>query len=233
MGGSDQWGNITAGIDLCRRVLGRTVHGVTWPLLTKSDGEKFGKTGTDTVWLDPGRTSPYQFRQFWMQTADDDVERYLLRFSLRPRPDLAELVRRHRDAPQRRLAQRALAHEMTALVHGEVAAAAADAAADVLFGGDPTTASLATLDAVAREVPSSRRPASALADVVGLLAGTGLASSNGDARRGLAQRAFAANGRKLTEGDTLDGVALLHGRYLLLSKGRRSHHLVEISPAGC
>jgi tyrosyl-tRNA synthetase len=233
MGGSDQWGNIIAGIDLIRRTLARPAYGLTWPLLTKTDGEKFGKTGTDTVWLDPERTSPYQFRQFWIQTSDDDVERYLLQFTLRPVEEIAGLVTTHRAAPERRVAQRALSGDLTALVHGSAAAAAAEEAAEVLFGGDPTAASPATLAALAREVPSSTEPPSALEDLVTLLARTGLASSNGDARRGLAQRAFAANGRKLGESDRLDGLDLLQGRYLLLSKGRTRHHLVEVSREAC
>jgi tyrosyl-tRNA synthetase len=230
MGGSDQWGNITAGIDLCRRVLKRTVHGLTWPLLTKADGEKFGKTGTATVWLDPNRTSPYRFHQYWIQTPDSDVERYLLQFTLRTVDEIAEVVAEHGRSPERHEAQRALAADLTTLVHGPEAAAAAEAAAEVLFGADPRLASAATIGAVAREVPGSTASPDQLADVVGLLTATGLATSNGAARRGLSQGAFRANGNKLTGEEDLRQATLLAGRYLLLSRGRKTHHLVEISP---
>jgi tyrosyl-tRNA synthetase len=229
MGGSDQWGNITTGIDLIRRTLGKAAYSLTWPLLTRSDGAKMGKSLGGAVWLDAAKTSPYQFQQFWIQTDDELVERYLRYLSLRPLSEIDALLEAHGEAPERRVAQRALADEMTALVHGPAAAEAAAAAAEVLFGGDPTRASAATLEAVAREVPSSEASAADLSDLVSLLVGTGLASSRGDARRGLGQAAFSANGRKLTDSDRLEVSDLLHGRYLLLSKGRRTHHLLEIS----
>src|SRR5262249_21174428 len=192
MGGSDQWGNITTGIDLIRRTLGRTAHGLTWPLLTLPGGAKMGKSAGGAVWLDPAKTSPYQFRQFWIQVPDDDVERYLLQFTLRSVFEVAELMTAHREAPQRRLAQRALATDLTTAVHGPEPAAHAEQAADVLFRGAPTGAPAEVLAAVAREVPSSTAPVAALADVVELLVRTGLGSSKGDARRGLAQSAFSA-----------------------------------------
>src|SRR4051794_3741207 len=228
MGGSDQWGNITAGIDLIRRRLGKAAHGLTWPLLTRADGAKMGKSVGGAVWLDPDKTTPYQFRQFLVQTDDELVRRYLLHLSLRPLEELNALLEAHAEAPERRLAQRALADELTELVHGPAAASAAAAAAEVLFGGDPTAASAEVLAAVAREVPTTQAPADALGDVVELLVRTGLASSKSDARRGLAQSSFRANGRKLGPDDRLDRADLLHHRYLLLAKGRRSYHLVEI-----
>ena len=229
MGGSDQWGNITAGIDLIRRTLSRPAHGLTWPLLTRADGSKMGKSVGGAVWLDPDKTSPYQFRQFLIQTDDDLVRRYLLHLSLRPLAEIEALLEAHAGAPERRLAQRALADELTELVHGPLAASAAAAAAGVLFGGDPRAASPEALALVGREVPVTRAPLDALDDVVALLVRTGLASSKGDARRGLSQAAFGANGRKLGPDDTLGVGDLLYGRYLLLAKGRRTYHLVEIS----
>ena len=162
MGGSDQWGNITAGIDLIRRRLGRAAHGLTWPLLTRADGAKMGKSVGGAVWLDPAKTSPYQFRQFLVQTDDELVRRYLLHLSLRPLGELEDLLTAHAEAPERRLAQRALADELTALVHGPAAASAAAAAAEVLFGGDPAAAPAEVLAAVAREVPTTEAPPSAL-----------------------------------------------------------------------
>src|SRR5262249_18508835 len=231
MGGSDQWGNITAGIDLIRRVLGRPAHGLTWPLLTRADGAKMGKSQGGAVWLDPGKTSPYQFRQFLTQADDERVGRYLSSLSLRPVGEIDALLEAHAEAPERRVAQRALADELTELVHGPTAAAAAAAAADVLFGGSPTQAPADVLAAVGREVPSTKVSVDELGDAVELLVRTGLARSKGDARRGLAHAAFSANGRKLTEVDRLGPDDLLHGRYVLLSKGRRTHHLLEISQA--
>ncbi len=228
MGGSDQWGNITAGIDLIRRTTGATAHGLTWPLLLKSDGTKFGKTADGAVWLDPEATSPYQFRQFWVRSDDDVVADYLYRFSMRPVDEIDAIVEQHREAPERRVAQRALADEMTDLVHGTEAARAAAGAADVLFGGDPTAADAASLTAMAREVPSSSCSAADLDDLVGVLVRTGLASSNGDARRTLEGRGYRANGVVLDASSQLTGLDLLQGRYLLLRRGKTSYHLLEV-----
>jgi tyrosyl-tRNA synthetase len=232
MGGSDQWGNITAGIDLIRRRVGAPAYGLTWPLLTRSDGQKMGKSVGGALWLDPDRTSPYQFRQYWVQLPDDDVEGCLLRFTFRSLDEIAELVAAHQDAPERRLAQRALAADVTRLVHGELAARAAEEAAEVLFGSDPTAASAGAIDVVRAEVPVTVVDRAALAEPIKLFVATGLASSNGDARRTLGQRGYRANGQQLGP-DTIDlsGVDLLHGRYVLLRKGRTSYHLVEISSA--
>ena len=169
MGGSDQWGNITAGIDLIRRTTGQPAHGLTWPLLLRSDGQKFGKSTGGAVWLDPDRTSPYQFRQYWMQTEDEAVANRLLWFSTRPLDEVRAVIEEHAEAPERRVGQRALARELTELVHGTSAADAADAAADVLFGGDPTAASVDTLEIVRREVPTTAVAADGLADGVELL----------------------------------------------------------------
>jgi tyrosyl-tRNA synthetase len=228
MGGSDQWGNITAGIDLIRKTTGKAAHGVTWPLLLKSDGTKFGKTEGGAVWLDPARTSPYQFRQFWIQAADDVVVDHLLRFSTRPLDEVRATIAEHVEAPHLRLGQRTLAHELTELVHGADAARAADGAADVLFGGDPTEASEATLQAVAREVPSTRIAASQLGDAIELLVAIGLGSSKGDVRRTMEGAGYRCNGQTLDANVQLTGHELLHGRYLLLQRGKKSHHLVEV-----
>ena len=229
MGGSDQWGNITAGIDLIRKTTGEAAHGLTWPLLLKSDGTKFGKTAGGAVWLDPDKTSPYQFRQFWLQADDDAIVDYLLRFSTRPLDDVRAIVAEHQVAPHLRLGQRELAHELTALVHGEDAAVAADEAADVLFGGDPAVASRAALDAVAREVPSSTMATAQLGDVAEVLVTAGLASSKGDARRTLEGKGYRCNGVALSLDSDLVDVPRLHGRYLLLQRGKKSHHLVVVT----
>ena len=189
-GASDQWGNIVAGVDLIRRRLGATAFGLTHPLITKSDGTKFGKSVTGAVWLDPAKTSPYQFRQFWLQTDDDMIGTYLKMLSLRPLDEVLATIAEHTEAPHRRAAQRALASEMTTLVHGEAAARAADEAAAVLFGSDPTVASVAALQTVAHEVPSSRLSAHQLADVVEALVSTGMALLEG-------RRAPHARGQRL------------------------------------
>ena len=233
MGGSDQWGNIVTGIDLIRKRVGGTAFGLTWPLLLKADGAKFGKSAGGAVWLDPGRTSPYQFRQFFVQVDDADVERQLLWFTLLPVAEIEEVILSHRQAPEQRRAQRLLASSVTAMVHGDDAARAADAAAEVLFGGDPASAPLEALDVVAREVPTTevaRGELDAGIDLVSVLTRTGLAASNGEARRLLAQGGVSVNGRKV-DGDAHVGAQdLLHGRFALVRKGRSTYHLIAEKP---
>jgi tyrosyl-tRNA synthetase len=233
MGGSDQWGNITAGIDLIRRTTGQAAHGLTWPLLLRSDGQKFGKTAGGAVWLDPQRTSPYQFRQFWVQTDDADVASRLRWFSTRALEEVEAVLAEHEAAPERRTAQRALARELTELVHGTAAADAADAAADVLFGADPTAASEAALEVVAGEVPTTSVTSARLADAGALgevLVDAGLASSKSEARRLVDQRGVRANGHTLAAEDGLAATSPLHNRWILLRKGKHTYHLLEISP---
>ena len=229
MGGSDQWGNITAGTDLIRRRLTKSGYGLTWPLLTRSDGQKMGKSVHGALWLDPEKTSPYEFRQYWVQLPDEDVERFLLQLTLRSVDDIASLMDEHRAAPEKRLAQRALATDVTTLVHGAAAEQAAAEAAQVLFGGDPTTASAEALAVVAREVPSSEMTREQLGDQIAVLVQTGLAASNGEARRTLTQKGFKANGQTLEEAKSLLEVDLLHGRYILLRKGKTNFHLLTVT----
>lgn len=229
MGGSDQWGNITAGTDLIRRRLTKSGYGLTWPLLTRSDGQKMGKSVHGALWLDPEKTSPYEFRQYWVQLPDEDVERFLLQLTLRSVDDIHALMNEHRTAPEKRLAQRALATDVTTLVHGAAAEQAAAEAAQVLFGGDPTTASAEALAVVAREVPSSEMTREQLGDQIAVLVQTGLAASNGEARRTLTQKGFKANGQTLEEAKSLLEVDLLHGRYILLRKGKTNFHLLTVT----
>ena len=228
MGGSDQWGNITAGIDLIRRTAGGSAFGLTWPLLTKSDGTKFGKTAAGAVWLDPERTSPYQFRQFWLQTDDADVRDRLLRFSLKSIEEIDEILTQHESAPHERAAQRALSYELTAMVHGEDAARAADAAAAVLFGSDPREADAEAMNVVAGELSVTEVSAADCADLPGLLVQCGLAKSKGDARRTLEQRGFRCNGEVLDLESNVSEIAPLVGGLRLMQKGRTSHHLLRI-----
>ena len=229
MGGSDQWGNITAGTDLIRRRLTKSGYGLTWPLLTRSDGQKMGKSVHGALWLDPEKTSPYEFRQYWVQLPDEDVERFLLQLTLRSVDDIHALMNEHRAAPEKRLAQRALATDVTTLVHGAAAEQAAAEAAQVLFGGDPTTASAEALAVVAREVPSSEVTREQLGDQIAVLVQSGLAASNGEARRTLTQKGFKANGQTLEEAKSLLEVDLLHGRYILLRKGKTNFHLLTVT----
>ena len=229
MGGSDQWGNITAGIDLIRKTLGRSAFGATWPLVTRSDGQKFGKTADGAVWLDAQRTSPYQFRQFWMQLADADVVRYLPQFSLASLDETYAVIAQHEQAPEKRAAQRVLATEMTSLVHGVSAAINAEAAADILFGADPTSASRDALLAVASEVPTTAVSSSDLDDPIALLVRAGVATSNSDARRTIQQKGLKVNGQVLEEGETLASKGILHNQWVLIRKGKTSYHLFEVS----
>ncbi len=229
MGGSDQWGNITAGIDLIRKRLSKSAFGLTWPLVTRADGTKFGKTADGAIWLDASRTSPYQFRQYFIQIADADVEKMLMQFSLRPIEIVKEIIAEQVLRPETRIAQRSLASELTALVHGQAAAEAAEDAAAVLFGASPTSASLATLQLIASEVPVTQMGSAALGDAVGVLVQTNLASSNTEARRLLSQKSVRANGEQVDEQTNLAKIALLHGRWLLLRKGKTSYHLVDIA----
>ena len=229
MGGSEQWGNITAGTDLIRRRLAKSGYGLTWPLLTRTDGQKMGKSVHGALWLDPEKTSPYEFRQYWVQLPDEDVERFLLQLTLRSVEEIHALMNEHHAAPEKRLAQRALATDVTTLVHGAAAEQAAAEAAQVLFGGDPTTASAQALAVVAREVPSSEVSREQLGDQIAVLVQSGLASSNGEARRTLTQKGFKANGVTLEETKSLLEVDLLHSRFILLRKGKTNFHLLLVT----
>jgi tyrosyl-tRNA synthetase len=227
IGGSDQWGNIVSGIDLVRRVRGATVHGLSWPLLTDAEGSKLGKTTGARIWLDPERTSPYQFFQHWMQTDDALVRDHLGKFTLLPLSEVEAIAVEHLGHPERRTGQRRLATEVTRLVHGDAAARAASDAASVLFGGSPLEAPPEALAMVAREVPTAALPSdgelSAGVDLVPLLVEVGLASSKGDARRAIEQGAVTVNATRAQSGGTVRSDDVLHGRFVLLRKGKRNY----------
>jgi len=231
IGGSDQWGNMLSGVDLIRRRRGATAHALCWPLLTASDGTKLGKTTGARVWLDPELTSPYAFFQHWMHTNDAELRRMLAQFTLLALTEVDEIVAAHAAEPARRSGQRALATAVTTLVHGAEAAAAADGAAAVLFGGDPRTASPAALAAVAAEVPRAELAASERladgVDLVGVLVRAGLAGSQSDARRQLEQRGIAVNGAKAEPGRQLTSDDLLAGRWVLLRRGKRDWAVLD------
>jgi tyrosyl-tRNA synthetase len=226
IGGSDQWGNIVSGIDLVRRVRGAAVHGLSWPLLTAPDGSKLGKTTGARIWLDPERTSPYQFFQHWMQVEDDLVRDHLAKFTLLPISEIDTIVGEHLVQPERRAGQRRLAEEVTRLVHGDAAAGAARDAASVLFGGSPIQAPPEALTMVAREVPTAPLPSevelSEGVDLVPLLVESGLASSKGDARRSIEQGAVTVNATRAEPGYAVGSADVLHDRFVLLRKGKRN-----------
>ncbi|MFC0005200.1 tyrosine--tRNA ligase [Micromonospora siamensis] len=227
-GGSDQWGNITAGVDYVRRRGAGPVQAFTTPLVTRADGTKFGKTEGGAVWLDPEMTSPYAFYQFWVNADDRDVTRYLRYFSFRSREELEELEKDTAERPQARLAQRALAEELTTLVHGEREMAQAVAASQALFGrGSLEELSPETLRAALTEAGLVHL--TELPDVAGLLKESGLVPSMKEARRVITEGGAYVNNTRVTEVDaTVSPADLLHGRYLVLRRGKRSFAGVEL-----
>jgi tyrosyl-tRNA synthetase len=227
MGGSDQWGNITLGCDLVRKVTGNHVHALTWPLLLRSDGKKFGKSEAGNVWLAAHRTSPYQFFQYWMQVPDADVERFLLQLTLLPVEACLAVSAEHAEAPEKRIGQRRLAQEITALVHGPDAAASAESASAILFGGDPREATAESLAFVADEVPTTVVADSRLAagvELIDVLVEVGLFKSKGEARRTI--NGVSVNSERVTEDRTVSVDDLLHGRWVLLRRGK-TYHLLD------
>ncbi len=231
IGGSDQLGNMIGGIDLIRRVRQRPAWALAWPLLTAADGTKLGKTTGARIWLDPDRTSPYQFFQHWMGTDDRQVDQFLKQFTLLPLPEIAELVAAHDHEPGRRLAQRRLAHEATALVHGAEEADTAVRVSELLFGADPTQATAAQLAAVGREVPTlllDRAELDGGLDLVDVLARDGfLVASKGEARRAITQGGVSVNGERAGEGAVVAPSDLLHGRYAVVRKGKKAYGLLD------
>jgi tyrosyl-tRNA synthetase len=228
-GGSDQWGNLTAGTDLIHRVEPEAVvHALATPLITKADGTKFGKTESGTVWLDPERTSPYAFYQFWLNADDRDVSKFLRIFSFRSRDEIEELERLTEERPQQRAAQRALAEELTTLVHGADQCAAAVHASRALFGqAELAELDEATLRAALAELP--RITVAEPAPVVDLFAEVGLVASRSAARRTVKEGGAYLNNVKVTAEDAVPAAEdLLHGRYLVLRRGKRSLAAVEI-----
>ena len=231
VGGSDQLGNMIGGIDLIRRVRQRPAWALAWPLLTAADGTKLGKTTGARIWLDPDKTSPYQFFQHWMSTDDRLVDQFLKQFTLLPLSEIAALVEAHGVEPGKRLAQRRLAHEATALVHGTEEADTAVKVSELLFGADPTQATAAQLAAVGREVPTLVLPRAELEaglDLADLLAREEfLVASKGEARRAISQGGVSVNGERVGEGQRVSLPDLLHGRYAVVRKGKKSYGLVD------
>ena len=228
IGGSDQWGNITAGIDLIRRREARGAYGLSWPLITKADGTKFGKSASGALWLDPEQTMPYEFHQYFLRSDDRDVERFLLQLTLLPVEQIAEIMADHRGEPEARRAQQVLADVVTGFVHGDAAVRQSKLAAAALFGGGALDAE--SLEALRGIVPESEITTDLLAGdepVVEVLVASGVASSRGDARRTLQQGGIRINGEKVEAADAT--VSPVDGRYVLLQKGKKQRHLVVIS----
>lgn len=230
VGGSDQWGNITAGIDLIRRRSSAAAYGLTVPLVTRADGAKFGKTAEGAIWLDPARTLPYEMHQYFLNADDRDVERLLLQLTLVSVDEVATVMSEHVNSPELRVAQRLLADQVCTLVHGAQETARAGLAAQGLFNDDVPTAEV--LDAMRGVLPETIVAADDLngeESLIDILHTTGLCASRGDARRTVSGGGVSVNGRRQAP-DTLALPAnvLVGGRYVLLQKGRRNRHLLVV-----
>ena len=231
LGGSDQWGNITAGLDLIRRAESGSAHALTIPLLQKADGTKFGKTAGGSVWLDPEMTSPYAFYQYWIGTDDADVERFLKTFSFKSREELEALFVELKENPGARVAHRALAEELTTLVHGAQECANAQAAAKALFGqGDIFELDQKTLESALSQLPRTTiAKGEAFPTWVDLLAATGVVDSKSAARRIVKEGGAYLNNQKISGEEFAPSESdLIHSRFLLLRKGKRDLAAVEI-----
>src|SRR5690625_5294468 len=236
MGGSDQWGNITTGTEMLRRMAGAKGYGLTCPLITKSDGTKFGKSEGENIWLSPEYTSPYKFYQYWLNASDEDAENYIKIFTFLDKETIEGLVAKHKEAPHLRVLQRRLAEEVTVTVHGQEEYDKAVQASEILFGKS-TSEDLQKLDAqtfleIFDGVPQasvSRETVEAGVGIISLLAqDTNFLKSNGEARRDLKANAISVNREKVTEDKVVNTDDLLNDKYILLQKGRRNYFLVIV-----
>jgi tyrosyl-tRNA synthetase len=233
MGGSDQWGNITAGIELIRRLRGGKAYGLVLPLITTASGVKFGKTEAGTIWLDPALTSPYKFYQFWFNTDDRDVIRYLKFFTLLPREKIEELEQEVASSPEKREAQRTLAREVTRMVHGETALSRAERASRILFGEEIKDVTAQEIEEIFGDVPSTEVGEGELTGegilVTELLVKCGLASSRSDGRRLIQGGGIYLNNVRVTDIEQRVNIEqAIEGKFLVLRKGRKDYHLVRI-----
>ncbi len=228
IGGSDQWGNITAGIELIRRVHGKPAFGMTFPLITTSDGRKFGKTEEGNIWLDPRRTSPYRFSQYWIQTDDRDVGRFLRYFTFLPIEEIDEIEKEHLKSPEKRAGQRRLSQELTTLVHGNAAARSVERAAKILFGAQLDGIEETDLLSAAEEMPKTLQSGAPPFPLIEILLETGLSKSKSMARKELNGGGIYVNNHRITsEKSVLSDDDLLFGQYILLRKGKKNYHLLE------
>lgn len=231
VGGSDQWGNIVAGMDLSRRLLGKETFGMTFPLVTKSDGTKFGKTESGNVWLDSARTSPYRFYQFWINQSDADAPRFLRYFTFLSQEEIQTLEAQTRSEPEKRAAQRRLAEEVTRLVHGEEALAGAVKASQAVFGGALQGLDEATLTEVFSEAPGTELPRTVLAEgraLLDVLVGAGVFASKGEVRRLVKNGGLYLNNERVDAEDTkLTDQALLTEHIAVIRTGKKNYHLLR------
>ena len=236
MGGSDQWGNITTGTELIRRIGGGKGYAITCPLITKSDGTKFGKSEGGNVWLDGKRTSPYKFYQYWLNASDEDAEKYIRIFTFLNKEIIDTLILEHKEAPHARLLQKKIGEEVTLLVHGKVAYENAIQASSILFGKS-TASDLKSLDEqtfldVFEGVPQAKVTVSDIEDgldMIGALAAkTGFLASNGDARRALKENAISVNKEKVKEDFTISKEDLIADKYVLLQRGKKTYYLLVV-----
>ncbi len=231
IGGSDQWGNIVAGMDLSRRLCDAETFGMTFPLVTKADGTKFGKTESGNVWLDPERTSPYKFYQFWINQADADTGAYLRFFTFLPKSEIMELDRLIAEEPHRRAAQRRLAEEVTRLVHGEEALANARRASEAMFGGDLNGLDERTLEEIFSDVPSTALPVDILGaerPLLDVLAEAGVFPSKGEGRRMIRNGGLYLNSRRVdAEDEKLGPQSLLTKTLAVVRTGKKNYHLLR------
>ncbi|MDX1651268.1 MAG: tyrosine--tRNA ligase [Brumimicrobium sp.] len=236
MGGSDQWGNITTGTELVRRIAGGSAFAFTCPLLTKSDGGKFGKTESGTVWLDENRTTPYEFYQFWLNASDEDAKKLIRLFTFLPKETIENLEQEHEEAPHLRKLQQVLAEDITVRVHGREAYDTALAASKILFGKS-TEEDLQALNEkqflnIFSGVPQARLQRKEIIEGVGIIdalsAKTGFLSSNSEARRELKSNAISVNKTKVNEEFTLTTENLINEKFVLLSKGKKNNYLIIV-----
>jgi len=232
-GGSDQWGNITAGAELVRRITGNSVYGMVYPLITKSDGTKFGKTESGSVWLKPERTSPFKFFQFWLNTDDKDVINYLKFFTFLSKDVIDELEFSTKEHPEAREAQKRLAKEITNIVHGETALSRAEQATQVLFGGSLEGLSGSDIEEIFADVQSTLLPKTEFDGsgkiILDLLVDCGIAKSKGEARRSIQEGGINLNNNRITDVDqVVHSTELIENRYLVIRKGRKNYYLVKV-----
>ena len=236
MGGSDQWGNIVTGTELIRRKSGGEVYAVTTPLIKKADGTKFGKTEGGSVWLDPEKTSPYQFYQFWLNSSDTDSVNYIRIFTLRSKEEIEALEAEHNEAPHLRILQKAIAEDITTRVHGAEALQAAIAASNILFGKS-TSDDLKSLsekdffsvfEGVPQATISREEFGNGISIVEAMAAKTNFLPSNGEARRELKANAIAVNKEKVTESFVITAEHLINDKYLLLGKGKKNNYILVV-----
>ena len=237
LGGSDQWGNIVTGTELIRRKSGGEAYAVTTPLIKKADGTKFGKTESGSVWLDPERTTPYEFYQFWLNSSDADAGNYIRIFTLKSKEEIESLETQHAEAPHLRVLQKAIAEDITIRVHGEEALKTAIAASNILFGkstaDDLRSLSekdfFAIFDGVPQATVSRSEFGEAMSIVDALAAKSGFLSSNGEARRELKANAISVNKEKVGEDFTITTANLINNKYLLLGKGKKNNYILIIT----